>query len=164
MTEEPWEVPVLEELMGGMVYPPTPDLLPAVLGRISPPHRADKRLWRGAFALVAALVVGVVLTILVSREARDAVAEFLGGAGFGLRRADRVRRADRAVGRDFLRGEHGEVDREHEVGDELVLGSLPLNASSRRLEPLRGDVDEIIARAGIESNAVVAGAVGRGVL
>lgn len=77
MTEESWEIPVLEQLGSAMVHPPTPDLRPAVLARIVPSHRSRAPL-RASIAVVAALVVGVLLTILVSREARDAIAGFLG--------------------------------------------------------------------------------------
>ena len=64
-----------------------------------------------------------------------------------------VGRTHRLRRRHLHRGEHREVAREREVGDELALRSLPLHAPARGLEAGRAHVDEVVARALLEPRA-----------
>ena len=93
-----------------------------------------------------------------------AVTELLRRSRLRLRRREIVRRAHGTIGRHLLRRQQRHVDRENEVRHELALASLSLHAPSRRFETSVRDVHEVVARAGIESHAVVASAVRRRVL
>lgn len=83
-----WEEAMLEELARAVTYPATPDLRAAVLSRISaqaPVPASRPATWRLAAGGLAVLVVALAATLLVSRDARDAVADFLGLAVEGER-------------------------------------------------------------------------------
>lgn len=71
---------MLEDLARAVAYPPAPDLRPAVLARVAQPQasRPGPRVLRiGAGALVIA-VAALALVLAASRDAREAVADFLG--------------------------------------------------------------------------------------
>jgi len=76
-----WHEKLLERLGPAAGYPPTPDVRAAVLRRIEPEASGGERasgLLRPVLAAVAVLVIAAVLVFAVSRDARDAVADFLG--------------------------------------------------------------------------------------
>lgn len=80
MTDHRWEVALLEELGPALAYPPTPDLAGRVLASVerpAPRHPGTKK-WRAAGLALSALVLVAALVALASRDARDAVAGFLG--------------------------------------------------------------------------------------
>ena len=82
-----WEEAMLEELARAVTFPPAPDLRPGVLARIerAPARGAPLPAWRFVVAAVAVVTVVAALSLLVSRDARDAVAGFLGLAVEGER-------------------------------------------------------------------------------
>ena len=83
-----WEEAMLEELGRAVTYPATPDLRASVLSRITvgrPAPSARPAGWRLAAGALSVLVVAFFATLVVSRDARDAVADFLGLAVEGER-------------------------------------------------------------------------------
>jgi len=74
-----WEENMLVELARAVAYPAAPDLRSMVAARmVDPATPAPQRPWRLAAGALAAIVLAVALTLFVSREAREAVADFLG--------------------------------------------------------------------------------------
>jgi hypothetical protein len=76
-----WEEAVLERLAPAIVYPATPNLLPPVLRRLGEPTPASthgKAVLRRVALAAAVLLVAFGLALTVSRETREAVADFLG--------------------------------------------------------------------------------------
>jgi len=81
-----WEEEMVQELARSMAFPPTPDLRAGVLARLEPvARRPAPPFARFALAGLAALVLAAALTIAISNDARDAVADFLGLAVEGER-------------------------------------------------------------------------------
>jgi hypothetical protein len=82
-----WEGPMLEGLARAVAFPPAPDMRSAVLARIAaePPRRSQAPAWRFALAGVAVVIAVAAFTVVLSRDARDAVAGFLGLAVEGER-------------------------------------------------------------------------------
>lgn len=80
MVDERWEVTLLEDLGPRMRYPVTPDMASRVGNALARPAKAPVRRGRlrAAGLAAAALLVAAVVTVVVSRDARDAVASFLG--------------------------------------------------------------------------------------
>ncbi len=82
-----WDIEMLEDLARAVAYPPTPDLRPAVLARVGGTdvaRPAATALRIGLGGLVTALAA-FALVLVVSRDVRDAVADFLGLAVEGER-------------------------------------------------------------------------------
>lgn len=74
-----WEEDMLQELARAVAYPATPELRSRVAARIAAPVNTTRPgAWRLAAGAVAALVLAAALTLVVSRDAREAVADFLG--------------------------------------------------------------------------------------
>lgn len=74
-----WEEGMLDGLARTMVFPATPDMRVAVLGRLAEAPRARRPAFgRLALAVVAVLAVVSAAVVLTSRDAREAVADFLG--------------------------------------------------------------------------------------
>jgi hypothetical protein len=74
-----WEESLVEELAGAMVYPETPDMRAAVLSRVNQGQAVRPGVaWRLGLASAAVVAIVFALVVMVSRDARDAVAEFLG--------------------------------------------------------------------------------------
>lgn len=82
---ERWEEAMLESLGRSVAYPPAPDLRAAVLARLGDPARPQPSRWRLALAGIALLVLASAAVVAVSRDAREAIAEFLGLAVEGER-------------------------------------------------------------------------------
>lgn len=82
-----WEEGMLQDLARAITFPPEPDIRSAVLARIAKesPRAVQTPAWRFAFAAVAVVIAVAVFTAIVSRDARDAVAGFLGLAVEGER-------------------------------------------------------------------------------
>jgi hypothetical protein len=81
-----WEIEMLEDLARAVAYPPTPDVARAVVRRLGEPgERRAVPSWRIAAGGVAAGLVAMALVLAVSKDARDAVAGFLGMAVEGER-------------------------------------------------------------------------------
>lgn len=82
-----WEAPMLEELARMATYPTTPSLWPGVSARLAAPPAPmqDSSRWRYAFAALAVALATGALTLGLWRDARDAVADFLGLAVEGER-------------------------------------------------------------------------------
>lgn len=81
-----WEEEMLEELARAVAYPAAPDFRAAVMVRL--PQAAPARAVspsRSAAAGIAALLLVMALVVAVSRDAREAIAEFLGLAVEGER-------------------------------------------------------------------------------
>ena len=79
---------MLEELARAVTYPAAPDLRAAVLSRITvakPLPAKRPGAWGLAAGALAVLVIAFLATLTVSRDARDAVADFLGLAVEGER-------------------------------------------------------------------------------
>ncbi len=85
MPDEQWENVMLEDLARVTVFPPAPDLRSAVLSRLGEGRPESRRIGSLALVGVAAILIACALTFAVSREARDAVAGFLGLAVEGER-------------------------------------------------------------------------------
>lgn len=81
-----WEVEMLEDLARVVAYPATPDISAGVIGRLGerPAHRPAPN-WRIAAGGLAAAIVAFALVLAVSKDAREAVADFLGLAVEGER-------------------------------------------------------------------------------
>ncbi len=76
-----WEESVLERLAPAVAYPATPNLLPAVRQRLSeqsPASRRENAVLRRVAVAAVVFLVAFGLTLIVSRETREAVADFLG--------------------------------------------------------------------------------------
>jgi hypothetical protein len=76
-----WEESVLERLAPAVAYPATPNLLPAVRQRLAeqrPASRRDNAVLRRVAVAAVVFLVAFGLTLIVSRETREAVADFLG--------------------------------------------------------------------------------------
>ena len=88
MTEARWEEALLEAGALATVYPPAPDLVATVLSHLPAAslaaHGTRRTALRLSFAL-AALVLAVAGVLVASRQAREAVADFLGLAVEGER-------------------------------------------------------------------------------
>ncbi|MEO8538567.1 MAG: hypothetical protein ABI577_02420 [bacterium] len=85
MTNQQWEMALLQEVPFDALFPPTPELHASVLSGIARTSPSPNARWRYALA-AAALVLGIAFaTLLSSRQARDAVASFLGLAVDGER-------------------------------------------------------------------------------
>ena len=81
-----WESEMLEDLARAVTYPATPDLERAVVARLGGAGRPRAvRPWRMALGGLAAAVVAFALVLAASKDARDAVADFLGLAVEGER-------------------------------------------------------------------------------
>ena len=80
-----WEEAMLEETARSMVFPPTPDLRDRVLAGIEAPAQRAPGFGRFALAGLAALAAAALLVTVISRDAREAVADFLGLAVRGER-------------------------------------------------------------------------------
>jgi hypothetical protein len=88
VAEETWEEPMLEELARAIVFPPEPDMRSAVLARLAAggqPSGSPAPAWRFAVAGLAVVIAVAAFTVAISRDARDAVAGFLGLAVEGER-------------------------------------------------------------------------------
>ncbi len=80
-----WELDMLQEFARSLPYPPTPDIAARVTARLDTPAGTQRPAWR---TLAAAAVVAMVVfaaAMAVSRDVRDAVADFLGLAVEGER-------------------------------------------------------------------------------
>jgi hypothetical protein len=79
---ERWEEALLTTLAQEVRYPPTPDLGARVVARLEegPSDKRRPLLATAALAAVGAAILLLVLTVVVSKEVQDAVAEFLGVA------------------------------------------------------------------------------------
>lgn len=80
MTDERWEIDLLEHLSRGIAYPATPELGGPVLSALAHAQQTGtrSRRWRAYGLAAGALLLAMTVTIVVSRDARDAVASFLG--------------------------------------------------------------------------------------
>ena len=76
----PWEAEMLNEFARAFPYPPTPDIAGRVAARVAAGRGSTApSVWRLRVATAALAALGMaVATLAVSRDARDAVAEFLG--------------------------------------------------------------------------------------
>ncbi|MCC7088256.1 MAG: hypothetical protein M9925_11995 [Chloroflexi bacterium] len=81
-----WEIEMLEDLARAVTYPATPDLERAVASRLGEARPARTvPAWRLALGGLAAAVVAFAVVLAASKNARDAVADFLGLAVEGER-------------------------------------------------------------------------------